>query len=144
MPYKDLKVRRAYHQAYQRKYMPLWRHQNPEAAAKIADRYNHSLKRHTVDKRRAQTPKRKAWRQAFDACRRAKKKPSTLPDWIEIQKIYRRAEILRQWFDVVVDHIIPLARGGTHSSPGNLQIIYRKENNQKGAKLDFSPSVIFG
>lgn len=60
----------------------------------------------------------------------------------QIQKIYLRAAELRQWFDVVVDHAIPLAKGGLHH-PNNLQIIYDHENRKKGCRLDFKPSVIF-
>lgn len=59
-----------------------------------------------------------------------------------IEKIYTRAHELQQWFDVVVDHTIPLAKGGRHH-PANLQIIYRIENLQKGARLDYAPSVVF-
>lgn len=59
-----------------------------------------------------------------------------------VERIYARAKELRQWFDVAVDHIIPLAKGGLHS-PDNLQIIYRRENCRKGDKLNYSPAVVF-
>lgn len=61
---------------------------------------------------------------------------------VAINKIYARATELRQWFDVVVDHIIPLAKGGAHE-PDNLQIIYRLDNLKKHAQLTFQPRVIF-
>lgn len=59
-----------------------------------------------------------------------------------IAQVYARAKELRQWFDVVVDHRLPLSKGGPHSSD-NLQIIYRKENSSKGNRLDYVPSVVF-
>lgn len=59
-----------------------------------------------------------------------------------IYQIYNRAKKLRQWFDVVVDHKIPLSKGGAHSE-NNLQIIYRNENLHKGSRLDYVPKVIF-
>jgi 5-methylcytosine-specific restriction endonuclease McrA len=59
-----------------------------------------------------------------------------------ITQIYRRAQQLRRWFNVVVDHRIPLIRGGLHHA-GNLQIIYQRENARKADRLDFVPSVIF-
>lgn len=59
-----------------------------------------------------------------------------------ISVIYERAKELRRWFNVVVDHIIPLAKGGRHEV-GNLQIIYRSENARKSSSLSFRPSVIF-
>lgn len=74
--------------------------------------------------------------------RRARKKKAAISDLPQIKKIYARAAELRQWFDVVVDHIIPLAKSGAHS-PENLQIIYRKENGEKGIRLDYRPSIVF-
>lgn len=60
----------------------------------------------------------------------------------EIRQIYSRAKYFRQWFDVSVDHIIPMVKGGLHA-PNNLQIIYRSENVRKRDSLNFTPSVIF-
>jgi 5-methylcytosine-specific restriction endonuclease McrA len=80
---------------------------------------------------------------ALIGARRAKAAATLTPrNKIRITKIYRRAAELRQWFDVVVDHIIPIAKGGKHH-PDNLQIIYKRENQIKGARLDYLPTVIF-
>jgi 5-methylcytosine-specific restriction endonuclease McrA len=78
---------------------------------------------------------------AHASARRAKKR-NTLRSLVEIEKIYVRAAELRQWFDVVVDHIIPLAKGGAHA-PDNLQIIYAYENARKGTQLDYTPDIVF-
>lgn len=61
---------------------------------------------------------------------------------IALAAVYARPRELRQWFDVVVDHIIPLAKGGAHAA-SNLQIIYRKDNGRKGVRLDYIPAVVF-
>jgi 5-methylcytosine-specific restriction endonuclease McrA len=76
--------------------------------------------------RRHQTLKRKA----RQGCQR------------EVEKIYARAQELRQWFNVVVDHIVPLAKGGAHTT-SNLQIIYSFENAAKADSLTYKPKVIF-
>ncbi len=74
--------------------------------------------------------------------RRIRKQNTICGDPKLIDKIYARAFELRRWFDVVVDHIIPLAKGGAHS-PENLQIIYAFENARKGDRLDYKPRVVF-
>lgn len=79
---------------------------------------------------------------AYYAKRRALKRNSTVGDITAIEKIYERARELRQWFNVVVDHIVPLSRGGAHSVE-NLQIIYKTDNLKKFCRLDYKPSVIF-
>jgi hypothetical protein len=76
------------------------------------------------------------------ARRRALKSSVTCGDLLKIGKIYKRAQELRQYFNVVVDHIIPLSKGGPHS-PENLQIIYWHENALKHDSLDYQPKVIF-
>jgi 5-methylcytosine-specific restriction endonuclease McrA len=78
---------------------------------------------------------------AHSARRRAQKRSATFSSF-GIAQIYARCAELRQWFDVVVDHVIPLAKGGAHAA-GNLQIIYAVENAAKGARLDFVPTVVF-
>lgn len=76
------------------------------------------------------------------AKRNAIKKGATIGSKKAIERVYQRASELRQWFDVVVDHIIPLSKGGPHCT-SNLQIIYRKDNERKNCRLDYKPSVIF-
>jgi 5-methylcytosine-specific restriction endonuclease McrA len=76
------------------------------------------------------------------AIRRARKRGGGVGNRKDITAVYSRCQELRQWFDVVVDHIVPLAKGGAHS-PENLQIIYRSENQLKGARLDYVPVVVF-
>jgi 5-methylcytosine-specific restriction endonuclease McrA len=62
---------------------------------------------------------------------------------LKMRKVYERCQWWKkQGFDVVVDHIKPLAKGGKHH-PANLQIIYRSENQTKRDKLNFTPSAIF-
>src|SRR6266576_2350829 len=57
-------------------------------------------------------------------------------DLTAIVRIYQRAKELRKWFNVVVDHIKPLARGGLHCAD-NLQIIYESDNLRKCARIGF-------
>lgn len=91
-----------------------------------------------IDRKREASSTRKAQRNAMCAARRARQRT-----WdSRIEAIYIRAKELRQWFDVVVDHIRPLGRGGKHIL-SNLQIIYRTENLRKGCRLDYTPSVVF-
>jgi 5-methylcytosine-specific restriction endonuclease McrA len=74
---------------------------------------------------------------------RARKHGATIGNAKDILKIYNRAKELRQsGFDVAVDHIFPLSKGGAHSVE-NLQIIYSFENSQKGDRLNYIPSIIF-
>jgi 5-methylcytosine-specific restriction endonuclease McrA len=73
---------------------------------------------------------------------KARKRKATIGDITEIAKVYERRNWWRQGFDVVIDHIIPLAKGGSHEA-GNLQIIYRSENLRKRDQLDYKPHVIF-
>ncbi len=87
-----------------------------------------------------------AWSQAHPegarqncANRRATQRGLTIAGFgKEIDQIYSRSQELRKWFKVCVDHIIPLSKGGMHH-PGNLQIIYEKENLRKGPRLNYSP-----
>jgi 5-methylcytosine-specific restriction endonuclease McrA len=74
--------------------------------------------------------------------REARKRNATIGDLTDIAKVYERARWWKQWFDVAVDHIIPLSRGGTHEA-ANLQIIYGFENNRKYNKPSYRPKVVF-
>jgi 5-methylcytosine-specific restriction endonuclease McrA len=72
----------------------------------------------------------------------ARKRRATIGDLAAIRAKYKRAHELRRWFDVEVDHIVPLARGGAHEA-SNLQIIYTYENRRKHACLGYKPRVVF-
>ncbi len=104
----------------------------------VLRRYNNSTKGRECRARYKKSPNGLCVASAATARRRAKCRGSNSA----ILKIYKRCLSLRRWFDVVVDHIIPLAKGGAHSA-ANLQIIYRKENCEKGIRLDYRPSVVF-
>lgn len=72
----------------------------------------------------------------------ARKKGAVIGNRKALVRVYKRAEELRKWFNVAVDHIIPISKGGHHSAD-NLQIIYASENRKKWDRLDYTPSVIF-
>ncbi len=83
--------------------------------------------------------------QSQKACakRRALSRNATIGDLTEIAKVYSRAQELRNLrFNVQVDHITPLSKGGAHE-PSNLQILYAYENMRKGNSLTYIPEVIF-
>ncbi len=136
-------------------YMRFWQLANPEKMKAYKRKYNHSLKAKIARARYARSEKGKAnlrryfespkgqayWREKW-ARRRAIKRKATIGERAKICRIYARAQELRQWFDVVVDHIVPLAKGGAHAA-ANLQIIYAFENTRKGMCLDYKPRVIF-
>lgn len=84
----------------------------------------------------------RTWRNKSWAKWNALKRNATIGDLTEIAKVYERRSWWGQWFDVVVDHIIPLACGGTHEAK-NLQIIYRFENSRKFQSLNYKPRIIF-
>jgi hypothetical protein len=104
-----------------------WRLTNPEKFQAIQKR-----------SRKANWPKHLA----RAAARRARKRLLTVGDLTDLAMVYARCRELRKWFDVSVDHIIPLAKGGTHEA-NNLQIIYCSENSLKQDKLNYKPRVIF-
>jgi 5-methylcytosine-specific restriction endonuclease McrA len=84
----------------------------------------------------------KILRNKGNGIRRARERLAAIGDLTDIAKVYERAKWWQQWFDVVVDHTISLARGGAHAAK-NLQIIYRFENEKKGTRSDYKPRVIF-
>lgn len=114
-------------------YDQLWRLAHPEKMRV----YNRK-----AEAKRRLKPARRAYMASFDAKRRKQERAVTIKDIQLCARIYARAAELRQWFDVVVDHIIPLAKGGVHTA-NNLQIIYRKENAMKGISLSYRPVVVF-
>ena len=80
---------------------------------------------------------------SYRAQRRAKYstgiKLLTSEEKIRTDQIYEQARKLSQATGIKhhVDHIIPLAQGGTHH-PDNLQILTEQENTQKGTKIMFA------
>lgn len=134
-----------------------WRRANPSkvAAAKRRWKKRHpEYERNRSRRRRRDDDRMKNWGLAwirrnpvkvFAQCRKrqARIAGAKLGDQKAVARIYARAAVLRKYFDVVVDHIIPLVKQGRHAVE-NLQIIYRRENALKGARLDYVPSVVFG
>jgi len=98
------------------------------------DRY-HANPEKVRDRRK--TPNGRAIRLRIDARRRALKRNALPPDRItdpRVDATYWIASYLRSLgFDVHVDHIIPLARGGLHVYE-NLQILPGLENESKCAR----------
>ena len=81
--------------------------------------------------------------QRYSVARRARLRHSLLPglQW-EIDNIYdKRDALIREGFDVEVDHIYPLGFGW--HEPVNLQIIYAMENKKKSYNPNYQPSRIF-
>ncbi len=82
------------------------------------------------------TEKGKIARRKYKAQRRARIRGNaiqlTKEEHGQIRKLYKTAKEMREdGFDVCIDHIIPIARGGLHH-PDNLQILTTKQNLQKG------------
>ncbi len=131
-----------------------WRKRNPgrHAATNKAYRQRHPERVAAYNKRRkaqngyawdkAYREKHRPKLQAKWSKRRAMQRAATIGDLTEIAKIYEAAKWWRQWFDVQVDHIIPLARGGAHEA-SNLRVIYGYENRRKQATGTYKPRVIF-
>ncbi len=109
-----------------------WKKNNPEQACISNRKGTEKYRKLHPDRRKASANKR-----------RALKRNVTVGDLTEIAKVYSRAQELRnQGFDVQVDHIIPLAKDGTHE-PSNLQILYTHENLKKHTSLTYKPEVVF-
>lgn len=138
-----------------------WQEKHPEQYREMRRKYNNSPENKILyrmygmiynwafpEKNREKSriyKKRHPDRNRASSMARHAKKMGAVPngtDMREINKIYTRAHELKQWFNVEVDHIIPLSKGGLHC-PDNLQIIYRSENCRKNNRVDYSPSVIF-
>lgn len=118
------------HQAYLR--TKRWRKNNPEIYLAGVRRRSKRYRQKYPERKRAECAKRRALKHLV-----------TIGDLTEIAKIYARSyELRRQGFNVNVDHIIPLSKGGAHS-PDNLQIISAFENNRKFNSLTYVPKVVF-
>lgn len=123
-----------------------WRLANPEKVKAIKRRHRAT---HLESVRAGNRVRNKRWQlknphklRAQCVLRRARQRKVTIGDLTAIENIYHRARWWRQWFDAVVDHIIPLAKNGTHEA-SNLQIIYGFENKRKGDRLNYKPRVVF-
>ncbi len=130
-----------------------WRIDNPERAKEMDRRsrennrdrrvaYTTKWNANNPDKRSVYKKKWESDNPGYHVARDAKQRLVTVGDLTAIAKVYERAKWWRRWFDVAVDHIIPLSRSGTHEA-NNLQIIYTFENCRKGARLDYKPRVVF-
>ncbi len=135
-------------------YSKAWRKRNPgrHAANNKAYRERHPERVAAYNKRR-RSENGHAWDKTYKnnhreklrakwSKRRAVKRGVTIGDLTAIAKVYEAAKWWRQWFDVQVDHIVPLAKGGTHET-SNLRIIYGYENRRKQATNTYKPRVIF-
>jgi len=82
------------------------------------------------------TTKGKIAKKNYKVSRRAKLKVNlTKEERKEIKELYKLALELREHgFDVEVDHIIPLSKGGHHHS-SNLQILFATHNRSKSNKI---------
>lgn len=125
-------------------YRRIWHWVYPERHAAHSRNWcrRHSTWQKKYDAKRFQQPTRKLADLLHVCERHARMAEVRIGNRAAIKKVYARAQELRQWFDVVVDHKIPLSKGGAHASR-NLQIIYRHENQQKGNRLDYTPTIIF-
>ncbi len=121
-----------------------WRDNNPEKVKGIAHKTyrKHGAKYLEGVKKRLGMERYRARCLHHVRLREARKKLLTIGDVTDIAKVYERARWWKQWFDVAVDHIIPLSRNGTHEAT-NLQIIYGFENNRKYNNANYKPKVVF-
>jgi hypothetical protein len=138
---QDPEARKARNRAAQVRY---WDKHGDVIRARRRKRFasNPKVRTQVQEWKKANPDRVKVLRNKGNGIRRARERAATIGDLIDIHKIYERCNWWKQWFDVVVDHAISLARGGTHEAK-NLQIIYRFENEKKGARLDYKPRVIF-
>ncbi len=143
---KNKTKRRAYEREYEKRNHERLLDRRRERYPIIREKRRAQLRRWAVNNPSKVREKMKRWYDKrgtiYHSMRRALKRSVTVGDLTAIEVIYERAKELRQWFDVAVDHIIPLARGGTHEAT-NLQIIYAFENRAKSANVNYKPRVIF-
>ena len=153
---------RAQKEAVERERKRRWRANNPEKTRE-ADRRrranNPEKNRKAVRRYRANNPEKvrlmyhkavRRWRanntaavNYFNATRRALQRNASMGCQQQVRQIYKRCrELRRHGLNVVVDHVIPLAKGGSHSSD-NLQIICAFDNSRKGASTEHSPFMVF-
>lgn len=127
---------------YQRNWKAKYRSENRE-------KYNAYMRDYNSKNRDKYRAVNKAWSiknkdkvVAISAVKRARKRNATVGCRKAIAKVYERARWWKQWFDVAVDHIIPLVKDGKHTA-SNLQIIYAYENCRKKDSLTYRPRVVF-
>jgi 5-methylcytosine-specific restriction endonuclease McrA len=143
------KVLRRHRKWYKRNKMLMWMYRRLYNLSHVIEKREYS-RTYRLSNLEACKKREKRWRKQnpgavaeWDMTRIARLKYGAIAtNRIAIRKIYARAAQLRQWFDVVVDHKIPLSKGGEHE-PSNLQIIYAFENLRKHARSDYVPSVSF-
>jgi 5-methylcytosine-specific restriction endonuclease McrA len=150
----DLPMNKWNQSAKGRAYFRKW-NRSPRGRA-FYRKWNKSKKGLALHRKFDRSPKRQAWRKKWNqtakgranglrkaAMRRAKIKKVTQGSKKLLAKIYARAVWWKtQGFDVAVDHIVPLIKGGAHSVK-NLQIIYAFENRKKHASLTYKPICVF-
>jgi hypothetical protein len=122
-----------------------WRNQpiNKQKHCENSRRYRRQYPERVRKTKRLWSKKNPGKKSATNAKREALKRLVTIGDLTKIAKIYIRASELRQQgFNVQVDHIIPLAKGGAHS-PENLQIISAYENGCKSDSLTYKVKKVF-
>ena len=122
----------------------LWVQNNRDKARETWRRYYRNKRSYHLGRavawKNRNPEKAKAYKSISGARRRSRcSNPSTDK---RITALYKRCQELKRWFDVQVDHILPLSRGGRHEI-GNLQIIYAFENNRKHTNPNYKPRIVF-
>jgi 5-methylcytosine-specific restriction endonuclease McrA len=133
--------RYANHDSYKtrmRTWEATWRKNNPDKVRDKNTKWRVENRQKSRDASRAWALRNKDRRCAYQMARKAKTKTNDAA----VFKIYKKAQELRQWFDVQVDHVVPLSKGGSHTAE-NLQIIYAFENLMKSNNDNYRPRVIF-
>ena len=121
----------------------IWNKQNREQRRAIWRRYYRRYRAKHIERIRswskANPEKAKVYKAISGSRRRSQSKE--IYDK-RITSLYKRCQALRKWFDVQVDHIVPLSKGGRHQI-SNLQIIYAYENARKHTNINYKPRIIF-